>query len=340
MKKIEKLLEEEFVIELFNKEVLPLYECFSSIEKIEINTPKKNIWDGTYHVVFEYITYFIDKNGKEVIIPIYCSAHSDEPRKNVFTALKYLWENGFCSNRLTIPRALFYSDEFKGIFYRGVEGKNLYRYIRVGNKKEIESIIPMAARWFAKLHKLPVETAINFNEENSRIRTVIPGMEGLFNSIKTRYPEHLDFYSHVYDYFIKSEEEFLNSTKKRWLVHGDAHPENIIKVNDKKLGVIDFTDLSLTDFARDLGTFMQQVEFMIMRKINDQKYANKIKDLFLKEYLKDVKIEIDSDLKRRIDNYYYWTAIRTATFFLLKDKSEPERGNKLIEKVRVNLRIG
>jgi thiamine kinase-like enzyme len=339
MNKIEKLLEEDYVLKLFKERILPQYKYFSGIKKIEINCPKKNIWRETYHVVFEYITYFFDQKGKEHIVPIYCSAHSDEPRKNVFVSLKYLWNNGFNSNRLSIPRPLFYSNRFKGTFYRGVEGKNLYYYIRHNNREEIEKIVPMAAEWFSKLHKLSIKTAINFNKNNSRIKTVVPGKNHLFESIERRYPEHFNFYLKVYDFFIKNEEDFLRSTQKRWLIHGDAHPENIIRVNEKKIGVIDFTDLSLSDFARDLGTFIQQVEFMIMRKISDRDYADKIKNIFLEEYLKNAKIELDEKLKERIDNYYFWTATRTASFFLLKDNEEPGRGKELIEQIKTNLKI-
>jgi len=339
MNVINNLFDKKYIIDLFKKEILPKYPAFINIKNIKIIPHKKHIWEKTYHVVIEFKTSFLDKGGKQVVIPIFCSAHSSEPRENVYKALNYLWDNGFADESLTIPRPIFYSKEFKGTFYRGVEGRNLYQYIRENNLKEIENIIPRAAGWFSKLHSLPTANAFNFNKENSRIKTVFPGKDGLLQSIKDRYPEYLEYYANVYGYFIKNEEEFLDSTKKRWLVHGDAHPENIIKINDKKLGVIDFTDLCLSDFARDLGTFLQQIEFMIMRKIDDQRYANKVKKLFLEEYLKNAKIKLSNSLQKRIDNYYFWTAVRTSAFFLLKDKAEPDRAVKLIETVKKNLKI-
>jgi hypothetical protein len=48
-------------------------------------------------------------------------------------------------------------------------------------------------------------------------------------------------------------------------------------MSDKKIAVIDFTDICLSDFARDLGTFIQQLEFMANRKIGDHEYTEKIK---------------------------------------------------------------
>ena len=107
----------------------------------------------------------------------------------------------------------------------------------------------------------------------------------------------------------------------------------------KKLAVIDFTDICLSDCARDLGCFLQQFEYMSMRKINDVEFTEKIKKLFLENYFKNAKIKMDDDLQKRIDNYYNWTNIRTATFFLLKDRAEPDRATPLIEKVKNNLSI-
>ncbi len=350
MNKIYKLLDKQFVKKLFEKEVLPLYPDFKGIKDVEIHTPKKYIWENTYHVVFEFRTTFTTNDRKfssakasadkgKKTLRLFCSAHSDEPRKNVYTALKYLWNNGFGFSFLTVPRPLFYSDYFKGTFYRGVEGHNLYNYIREDKRKEINEIVPKAAEWFAKLHSLDTQNALNFNKINSRIKTVIPGQEHIFQSVKEKFPEHYQFYRQAYKIFISKEEEFFKRTKRYWLIHGDAHPENIIKVSRRRIAAIDFTDICLSDFARDLGCFLQQLEFMIMRKIKDRKYADKIKKLFLENYFKNVKIELDSDLESRIDNYYNWTAIRTATFFIIKDKPEPSRAKPLIEKVGKNLGI-
>ncbi len=337
--KILKLFNEEYVIDLFKKEVLHLYPDFCDIKKIIIKAPKKYIWEKTYHVVAEFRTSFVTKDKRIVKIPIYCSAHSDEPRKNVYTALKFLWDHGFGKSFLTIPRPLFYSEYFCGIFYRGAEGHNLYEFIRTENYGEIEKTIPLAAKWFAKLHNTSIKDAINFNKENSRLKTVIPGEKHILETVKRNYSKHYDFYKKAYEIFINNEEVFLASTNQRWLIHGDAHPENIIKISKKKIAVIDFTDLCLSDVARDLGTFIEQLDFMMMRKINNKKYSEKMKNIFLENYFKNAKIELDDNLQKRIDNYLNWTKVRTATFFLLKDNAEPERALPLIRQVKKNLNI-
>lgn len=338
MNKILDLFDEKKVLELFRKDLLLLYPNFSDIIKIEIIPHKRNVWAFTYHVVTEFKTYFYTIDGETVILPIYCTAHSDEPRKNVYDGMQFLWRNSFSDGDLTVPRPLFFNEYYNATFYRGAEGQNLYSFIKEKNYSEIEAIIIKTAAWFAKLHSLDIGNAKNFNKENSRIATVFPGIEHILKKIKENYPKYYDDYLKIYNLLNNKENDFLSSTADRWLIHGDAHPENVIKMSENKIALIDFTDLCLADFARDLGTFMQQLDYMCGRKIGDDEFAQKTKELFLSNYLKETgRIQIDSAFQERIDNYYNWTAMRTTTHFLLKSDPEPERAEPLIDLVIKNL---
>jgi thiamine kinase-like enzyme len=339
MNPIKKLLDEKYVDNFFSERLLPRYPGFIDIEKIEINPIKKHIWEETYHVVIEFITTFKTDKGKKITLPIYCSAHSSEPRKNVYDGMKFLWDHGFYRGKLTIPRPLFYSNHFKATFYRGIRGRNLYRFIREQDKREIEGIVPKAAGLFAKLHNLPTNDARNFNRKNSRIDTAIPGVSHINYRMKKKYPDYYYPIKKILSRLVEAEQTFLKSTKQRWLVHGDAHPENIIKVSKRKVGLIDFTDLCLSDFARDIGTFMQQLEYMMNRKFDDSEYIKTIISLFLESYEKYAKIKIDKSLKKRIEVYFYWTAMRTACMFLLQSKPEPDRAQPLIEQTAQTFNI-
>lgn len=339
--KIYNLLDENFIAKLFEKEVLPQYPEFSGIKRIKHALIKNNIWASTYHVVIEYQADFIDSENKIQTLPIYCTAHSDEPRLNSFEALTFLWQNGFNKGNLTIPKPLFYSSDFNAFFYQGIEGKNLYQYIREKDISAVKSITVKTAAWFAKLHHLSAiaSKAKNFNPLNSAIETIIPGMANALAKVKTQEPRYFEICRQAYEIINQMEKNFLSSTEKRWLVHGDAHPENVIIIDKNKIGVIDFTDICLADYARDLGTFSQQLEFMMFRKIGDQIEIEETKRLFLKSYFKNAKITPNGDLLERINNYYNWTALRTAIFFLLKDKSEPERAHGLLVKISQNLKL-
>ena len=335
MNKAYKLFDANYIKEYFSKSILPLYNQFSEIRKIKVIPHKKMIWgEDAYHVVCEYEVSFVEKQaGKKKIkkLPIFCSAHSHESRYNVYESLDYLWEKGFGRGYRTIPRPLYFSQRFNGVFYRGVKGYNLYHYIKEHDFKSIEEVSAKAAQWFVKLHQLNTVDAKNFNPRNSRILTVLPGREHVLESVKNAAPEYLDLYQRAYSYFIKQEESFLNKTNKRYLVHGDAHPENIIKMGAKKIAVIDFTDLCLGDFARDIGTFLQQLSYMASRKIDDPEYALKLQRIFLDNYLDSAKIKLDDDLKLRISNYYHWTALRTATFLLIGTHYHPQRAKDLLD---------
>ena len=333
MSAVHKLFDLDFMQEFFKEKILPKYPDFKDIKKIEIKPRKDHIWDKTYHVVVEYKVQFIHKSEKIKKLSIFCSAHSCEPRKNLYLALRYLWDNGFGRSLLAVPHPLYYSSFFKAVFYRGSKGRNFYYFIRNNKVREIEQTIPQIAAWFAKLHKMPTIDIKNFNRKNSRIKTAIPGREKILETIKFKHPHYYSIYRNLYNKFVKTEESFLASNDKRWLVHGDAHPENIIRVGEKKLSVIDFNDLCLSDFARDVGCFLEQFDYMSTRKIEDGEFISRMKDLFLSEYIKHTGYEINESLKERIKNYGDWTALRTATFFLLKNDSSPDRAEPLIKRL-------
>ncbi len=345
MNKIEKLFDPEYIRKLLSRKLLPLYADCARLEKVEIIPHKKHVWDNTYHVVVEFKVYCEAKNGRKYKLPVFCSAHSEEDRSNVYNSLAFLWRSGFGDQHFSIPRPLFYSSHFNGTFYRGVSGRNLRYYISNRDKAEIEKVVPQAAKWFAKLHNLKNFTDFNFDSNNSRIRTVIPGKDTIFQEIKQRYPHYLGFYERAYDIFIKQEEEFLASTEERWVIHGDAHPENIIKINDIKTAIIDFTDMSLSDFTRDLGCFLQQFEYMAVQKQKlDPDYVAQIKKLFLDNYFANSPYKLDAALQARIDNYYNWTMMRTITYLLTagvinRDEAKMEKINHLINQLKDNLGI-
>ncbi len=340
MNKILHLFDEQFVIEYFRKEILPLYPTFKDIVRVEIEPYKKMVWETTYHCVIAYNVYFLDSLGEETKIPVVCSAHSDEPRENVYEALEFLWSKDFSSHGFDLPRPLFFSEEFNGTFYRAINGENLLCFIKRHDTVNVEKIVIEAAELFAKLHALPCGVEANFNPINSRIRTVIPGTEKIFSEMTARYGDkYCPLLKKIYALFISQEEKFFNSGESLKLIHGDAHPENIIKTSEDRIGIIDFTDLCLSDFARDLGSFMQQLEYKIVTKFSERDYAIRMRELFLHTYLTATGLELDQNLKERIDLYYNWTAIRTSTYLFLVFEHNEKRAEELLKMVKENLKL-
>ena len=58
--------------------------------------------------------------------------------------------------------------------------------------------------------------------------------------------------------------------------------------------------------------------------------------LFLKVYLEIAEIKLNESLKERINNYYSWTAIRTATLYLLSSEPQIEEAEALLLEIQKN----
>ncbi|MFA6550920.1 MAG: aminoglycoside phosphotransferase family protein [Patescibacteria group bacterium] len=336
---IRQLYDEQFILKYLRKRILPLYSECKTIKKIKIKGIKNNIWENSYHVVVEYNVYFSTQTGKTKTLLIYCSAHSHEPRRNIYAALRFLWNAGFARGNLTIPHPLFYSQRFRGVFYRGLTGKNLYHFIKEKDLAEVRRLVILSARWFAKLHRLPTAGAKNFNRQNSLIETTVPGAKHWLKKIEERYPEDYGLVYKIFSLLNRQEKTYLAAAKKRYLVHGDAHPENVIRVTKNKIGLIDFTDMCLGDFARDLGAFTQQLEYMAGKYFTEPEVIAELKQTFLNEYLSAAKLKLTEDLTQRIGTYYYWTALRTAVYLFVNQHHEPERARLLINKLKGELKI-
>lgn len=335
MNKINKLFEVDFVHQLFTEKLLNLYPDTVALGKIKIKPYKKLIWKTTYHVVLNFTVEFILKTGKIRKTNIICSAHSNESRDLAFEVLNYLWKRRL-GKGMVLPRPLFYYKEIGGFFYRALNGKDLYYYIRKKDKETVIDLVAKSGILFARLHRLPLKNSLPaLDENNNKISTVIPGIKKIVSEVKDRYGEDMkNKIANPYYECIKIEEEYLNKKPKLCLVHGDAHTENIIRVSKRKTGLIDFTDFAYTDFARDVATFMQQLAYRLETGFyKDDVFIIEMKKLFLAEYLKESGQILDDSLQSRLNNYYKWTALRTAAYWLLKSRPEIERAEAIFKEL-------
>jgi aminoglycoside phosphotransferase (APT) family kinase protein len=239
---------------------------------------------------------------------------------------------------LGLPKPLLFDQDYNATFYEGPDGHNLYYSIKQGDRNTLERMLPVTAAWFARLHALPVAGLHEGSFASSRIKDVVPGMEYVIDSVQAKYPAYAQAYTQIFDNLNKQEEAYF-AGRPLCLVHGDAHPENVIVTGEHSVTAIDFTDLCLSDPARDLGSFIQQLEFMVMKRLGDQPLADWATGLFLEKYLEQANIKNDNDLRRRTEAYYCWTAMRTATFFLMKHEPQPHRSTPLINSACARLGI-
>ncbi|MDP3995049.1 MAG: phosphotransferase, partial [bacterium] len=276
---------------------------------------KRNIGKNFYHVVIRY-----DAPGLGDM-PVFCSAHSDENRKNAYNALSFITQHGFKKHNVFVPEPLFFDDELKAFFYRGVDGENLLSYI----KKTDVSLAPyldQTAKWIAQLHSIGAGEGQNFNPINSRINTIYPGPEKFLPKIKEKFPKYYGQVKTQFDELAAWEEESLASLPKLHLIHGDLHPENvIINKTDNKVSLIDFTDICTSDWARDVGSFLQQLAFMSGGHRN-QEEIDALKNKFTACYFAHRDMAQDANADERIQKYETWTALRSAIYFLTKSPAE------------------
>ena len=81
MNKILQLFDPQYVADLFNKKVLPLYPDFEKINVSKITPIKKNVWTTTYHVVIEFLTTFSSPDGSQLELPIMVRPIPTSPEK-------------------------------------------------------------------------------------------------------------------------------------------------------------------------------------------------------------------------------------------------------------------
>ena len=69
------------------------------------------------------------------------------------------------------------------------------------------------------------------------------------------------------------------------------------------------------------------------------KNLSKIEETFLNTYFKETNTKITPEIKKRISFYAAWTALRNATFFLIKKQKETDEADKSIDYVRKYLNL-
>ncbi len=335
MSNILKIFDQDFVLKYFNDEILAFYPDYLNVDSVIIKPYKKMIWDDTYHVVVSFDITLSGRSGEEKKVFLVCSAHSEEPRENVFEVLTHLWKTGFANGWIDVPYPLFYSPFFKGVFYSGLIGENILKKVRNDLGMAAEKIA-LSGRMFAELHSMSIDNVPEFNPHSARIKTVIPGVENVLAEMSHRYDKKYDKdLKDLYERILEKEEKIFKERANLCLIHGDAHLENLIDTGPARIGIIDFADFCIGDFARDLGTFMQQLEYRatsIKEEKKDMEKENYLKRIFLEEYISAKGIDLTDDLKERIKLYYDWTMVRTATYFFLKADSEPERAEDLLKR--------
>jgi len=335
MAAIENFLNPRYVSQLLNERLSVSEFCWSNIVVHDVQTIKENIVHDYYNIVVAYAVSYVN-NGLEHQAVIYCSAHSNDSRRQSMENLEFIWRKNIPGGQFLTNKPLFYESQYGAMFYLGLSGDNLCQYFTTHSREEISSQLTSIAQWLARLHTL----TLGFNEwPESRIQKIgqiVPGRERALERIQRNIPQHYERFVRIYDYLEAWESRLWPTPDKLAIIHGDVHPENVI-ITDNGVAIIDWSDLCSGDPLRDVGSFSQQLIFMGLGQINDESYWHQAQDKFLSAYSQAMGNNLPENWLERFRLYYYFTAFRTAIYFVTKSGPEPERAEGLLEEIEINL---
>jgi hypothetical protein len=321
--RIAKLVEKDFVIEVLNKRLKKYYKDFKEIKSLKLDPFKRHLGVTSAVFVVEYKIKYISTEGPVKEIDIFVSSHSDGSRKGAYQKTKTLYDHGFNQGKYRVTKPLFFLPEQKAFFYVSSPGRSFFNFFTQDTSADLENSWQLTTGWIKQLHSIDIKT-IDFQWPSFDILNMVPAPKKFIK----------DFYASdkKLGQSIESLVSDLDKLDRKYrkkigdiLIYGDFHPENIImqSLEAKEIEMIDFTDIALGDPMMDLGTFIQQFDFMghnfVSRQDIDQHKKNFVETYFSKKFS-----DIDIEYINRINLYQSWTAMRSAIFlFYMKDVVNP-----------------
>lgn len=326
---MDKLLDKDFIIALFNQRLASFYPNFQELIKVDYYTNKKHAGKNSMIVVVEYVLTYLSKDGSNEKMNLFASAHSDGSRVRAFYGQNYLYQHGFDQGEFLVGRPLFYLEEQYAFFYQAVLGRTLRKLIKQESDLDFNKTLDLSARWIKKLHSSPIDSGHEFKKLN--VREMSPQPQRFIADLTASFPE---FGQRLDDAFGRLAElqEKNSHLYQAVLIHGDYHPENIIFKSSEldKIKVIDFTDLALGDPMVDLGSFIQQFDFMCF-EILYRKKINSFKINFLENYFLEKFENIDIQYINRINFFQAWVVMRTTILLFYAKSAKHPLGELILE---------
>jgi len=321
--RIVKLVEKDFVIEVLDQRLKKYYKDFKKIKTLRLDPFKRHLGVTSAVFVVEYKIKYISTEGKTKDIDIFVSAHSDGSRKGAYQKTKTLYNNGFDKGKYRVTKPLFFLPEQKAFFYVSSPGRSFFNFFTQDISADLNNSWKLTTSWIKQLHSIDIKS-MDFKWPTFSILDMVPSpkkfVKDFYNSDE-KLGQSID--KLVKD-LVKLDKKY-RSKIGQILIYGDFHPENIIMegLDAKEIEMIDFTDIALGDPMMDLGTFIQQFDFMGHNFIS-RKEIDKHKTSFVEAYFGKKFKNIDIEYINRINLYQSWTAMRSAIFlFYMKDVENP-----------------
>lgn len=344
-KKVALLNDEVFIKDCLNKNLAKHYSDFVKVQKLELYAYKKHFSKTSSVFVVAYKLEYLGRDNETKKLKLVATGHSDGSRKAAFVKLNYLYQHGFDSGKYLVTRPLFYLAENLSFVYEASIGHRLFSLFKTDEHLNLSNAMNLAAAWLKKLHQLETDETFVWpkfviNKTGSSIKNFLPDVLASDLDLGTRVKKILASIK-------KHEAEFAKNLSV-CLVYGDYHPENVIltSLEAKQIKMIDFTDVALGDPMLDVGSFLQQLDFMGHRFFSRAK-VNYEKEYFITSYFGQKFEEIPLEFFPRINLYQAWVALRTAAFLFYMNQGasvrllldEVEQYLALVEKLerKINL---
>lgn len=321
-KNIAKLVEKDFVWQILTEHLPDHYPDFVHIKNLELDPYKRHLGATSAVFVVEYRLEYLSRDSSIKPLTIFVSAHSDASRRGAYHKTKFLYEHGFDKGLYRVTRPLFFLESQLAFFYESSPGRSLFNFFTQNPEQNLKPTLILVAAWIKKLHGF--ERPLGYSWPDFKIAQMIPEPIKFIADFYNDSQSGGQLVDNLFKGMLELEKKFNKSLSKR-LIYGDYHPENIIVegLNTDHLVMIDFTDVSLGDPMADIGTFIQQFDFMGHNFIS-RKEINDYKHFFVEEYFGKNFGECPKECIARINLYQSWTALRTAVFlFYMKDIENP-----------------
>lgn len=303
------------------------------LAKISVYPVKVKLTSKFEHVVLAVKAKPV--SGKSV--GLYAMGHSSGIKKKLYQILCFFRDKEK-QVKIRVPEPLLYDKKTKSIIYKELAGPNLYELLEK-KKKNLLPIFRSLGRSMARIHRLPKNKI--FQQRDVTMAELDPSdiVADIRRSDKQLY-QRID---RAEKKLGRMRSRLFKQSRKRRLVHGDLHPENVIVMNKNysrpKLGLIDIENAALSDREQDIGSFIEQVEIMAVPYFTKEK-IKKFQEEFIRAYSGEAKIEVAQIKSKLLTFYRAFYGLKAVIFYYRlgwfgRQKIILNRVEKYLEKISI-----
>ncbi|PIZ98508.1 MAG: hypothetical protein COX77_04275 [Candidatus Komeilibacteria bacterium CG_4_10_14_0_2_um_filter_37_10] len=310
-----KIFDQQFAWDYWQKNLAKV-PAATRLVKIEQKIFKKKIGHFNISGVIRYRLYFINRDGQEENCDYFFSASTDNNRYQSYLLMKHLARANFGSKIVVVATAVDYLKTQQCLIYRGVPGETMHELL-LSDAANKTALIKLAAQWLKYWHQLSSADYQDIDLANGYLYLSSPQASRSCYLLAETFPRWGKIAKELITRQVYYEKKFW--PRKKSIVHGDYQLENLIINSDRNsAGMVDLTDVVIGNPYRDLGTFIQQLGFML-RLYHPKQQIYNWKRIFLEEYFGCPYEQIKITDFQQINLYQSWTAWRSALYiFLMK----------------------